>query len=91
MSKLFISLELTPEQFIHLQAAAKNYMLDPAHPERSACVGGKGKGDTDMTKIKLFQCVSAFLEVDGWGERCFGQTAPGASQRKLKWPDMKHK
>lgn len=91
MSKLFTSLELTPEQFLHLQAASKNYMLDDRYPERRDCVGNKGRGDTDMTKLKLFGCVKNFLEDEGWGERCFGENAPGSDLRKLKWPQMKNK
>jgi hypothetical protein len=31
---MFSSLEISPENFLHLQAAAKNYMLDDEHPER---------------------------------------------------------
>jgi hypothetical protein len=91
MSKLFTSLELSPEMFLHLQAAAKAYMLDPSHPERRNCVGNRGRGDTDMVKLKLFGCVNAFLHEEGWGERCFGATAEGAEHRKLRWPDMKNK
>lgn len=91
MSKLFTSLELTPEQFLHLQAAAKSYMLDEQHPDRSDCVGGRARGDTDMAKLKLFACVKAFLDDEGWGERCFGEKAPGADKRKLKYPEMKNK
>jgi hypothetical protein len=91
MSTLFTSLELHPEHFLHLQAAAKNYMLDTKYPERSDCVGSRGRGDTDLTKLKLFGCVKSFLEDEGWGERCFGAKAPGAETRKLKWPQMKNK
>jgi len=91
MHKLFTSLELTPEQFLHLQAGAKSYMLDKDHPERSDCVGNKGRADTTMTKLKLFGCVEAFLQDEGWGDRCFGVNAPGAENRKLKWPQMKNK
>ncbi|KAL3428104.1 hypothetical protein PVAG01_01613 [Phlyctema vagabunda] len=91
MSKLFTSLELTPEQFLHLQAAAKSYMLDEQHPERGDCVGKRERGDNDMIKLKLFGCVKAFLEDEGWGERCFGRDAPGAATRKLKYPEMKNK
>ncbi|PVI02327.1 hypothetical protein DM02DRAFT_641329 [Periconia macrospinosa] len=72
MSKLFISLQLSPENFLHLQAQAKSYMLDPAHPERRSCVGSRGKGDTDMVKLKLFNCVRDFLS-DGAGERYYGE------------------
>ncbi|RDW71140.1 hypothetical protein BP6252_07703 [Coleophoma cylindrospora] len=91
MSKLFTSLELTPEQFLHLQAAAKAYMLDERHPERGESVGHRGRGDTDMIKLKLFGCVKAFLDEEGWGERCFGEKSPGAETRKLRYPQMKNK
>ncbi|TAQ84139.1 hypothetical protein B7494_g7533 [Chlorociboria aeruginascens] len=91
MSKLFTSLELHPEEFIHLQAAAKSYMLDERHPERANCIGNKAKGDADMTKLKLFAVVKAFLDDEGWGERCFGESSPGADMRRIKWPQMKNK
>ena len=86
MSKMFMSLQLDPELFLQMQAAAKAYMLDPAHPERGQCVGSRGKGDTDIVKLKLFGCVKSFLENEGWGERCFGEDAPGAPRRTVKWP-----
>jgi hypothetical protein len=91
MSKLFTSLELNPELFLQLQAAAKTYMLDPDHPERRDCVGNRGRGDTDVVKLKLFGCVESFLEDERWGEKCFGDSAEGADQRKLRWPKMKNK
>ncbi len=91
MSKLFTSLELDPEEFLHMQAAAKNYMLDANHPERGDCVGSRGRGDTDMVKLKLFGCVKSFLDDEGWGERCWGEKSEGADSRKLKWPQMKNK
>ncbi|KAF2022292.1 hypothetical protein BU24DRAFT_447100 [Aaosphaeria arxii CBS 175.79] len=72
MSKLFISLQLTPENFLHLQAKAKTYMLDTSHPERQNCVGNRGKGDTDMVKLRLFNCVRDFLK-EGAGEQFFGE------------------
>lgn len=72
MSKLFMSLQLTPENFLQLQSRAKLYMLDPAHPERQTCVGNRGKGDTDMVKLKLFNCVRDFLDC-GIGEQFFGK------------------
>ncbi|CAI6336006.1 unnamed protein product [Periconia digitata] len=71
MSKLFISLQLSPENFLHLQAQAKAFMLDPTHPERQNCVGNRGKGDTDMVKLRLFNCVKDFLS-DRVGEQYFG-------------------
>ncbi|KAL2387843.1 hypothetical protein RJ035_003866 [Blastomyces gilchristii] len=73
MSKMFSSLGLSPENFLHLQAAAKAYMLDPAHPERRDCVGQRGKGDTEMVKLRLWNCVREFLDREGNGERFFGE------------------
>lgn len=72
MSKLFISLSISPENFIALQSLAKAYMLSPAHPERQSCVGNRGKGDTDMVKLRLFNCVRDFL-AGGVGEQFFGE------------------
>jgi hypothetical protein len=90
MSMIFASLDLNPEQFLYLQAAAKTYMLDRHHPERVDYVG-KRRGNTDITiKFKLFACVKTFLEAEGWGEKYFGVEAPDAKSRKLKWPQMKN-
>ncbi|KAF2461437.1 hypothetical protein BDY21DRAFT_86427 [Lineolata rhizophorae] len=75
MSRLFSSLHLSAESFLQLQAEAKAYMLDPAHPERRQCVGNRGAADADMTKLKLFNCVRDFLEEEGAGERFFSAEA----------------
>ncbi|KAL1879521.1 hypothetical protein Plec18167_003978 [Paecilomyces lecythidis] len=93
MSKLFSSLELSPENFLHLQAAAKAYMLDDNHPERRDCVGQRGKGDTEMVKLKLWNCVRHFLEVEGYGERFFGENVlnEGMGPRQYIWPRDQHK
>lgn len=93
MSSVFTKLEISPEDFITLQAAAKDYMLDPNHPDRSACVGSKGKRDSDMTKLKLYSCVRNFLADEaeggeGWGERLFGKDSPSGATRKWMWPQM---
>ncbi|KAF2856772.1 hypothetical protein T440DRAFT_7686 [Plenodomus tracheiphilus IPT5] len=72
MSKLFMSLQLSPEDFLQLQAQAKAYMLDTTHPERQNCVGNRGKGDTDIVKLRLFNCVRDFLN-DKAGEQFFGE------------------
>ncbi|KAF1938643.1 hypothetical protein EJ02DRAFT_18494 [Clathrospora elynae] len=72
MSKLFMSLQLSPENFLQLQASAKAYMLDLSYPERQNCVGNRGKGDTDMVKLRLFNCVRDFLN-DRVGEQFFGE------------------
>lgn len=102
MSKLFMSLNISPENFIALQSLAKAYMLSPAHPERQSCVGNRGKGDTDMVKLRLFNCVRDFL-AEGVGEQFFGEhvAKPGekenseaaaalgekeAEGEKLVWP-----
>ncbi|KAJ5677512.1 uncharacterized protein N7477_003145 [Penicillium maclennaniae] len=88
MSKLFSSLELSPENFLHLQAAAKGYMLDDDHPERRECVGQRGKGDTEMVKLRLWNCVRHFLEAEGNGERFFGEDVvnEGMGPRTYIWP-----
>lgn len=82
MSKLFMSLNITPEKFIALQALAKAYMLSPAHPERQSCVGNRGKGDTDMVKLRLFNCVREFLADNGVGEQFFGEYAEKLGDRE---------
>ncbi|KAJ5731410.1 uncharacterized protein N7483_005918 [Penicillium malachiteum] len=88
MSKLFASLELTPENFLHLQAAAKVFMLDDDHPDRRECVGQRGKGDTEMVKLRLWNCVKHFLEAEGHGERFFGENAATdtPNPRTYIWP-----
>jgi hypothetical protein len=91
MSRVFTSLELSPEMFLNLQAAAKKYMLDPDHPERRDCVGNRGSGDGTMVRLKLFECVRLFLDEQGWGLRCWGPEAPGVEVRNLAWPKMSHK
>ncbi|KAJ4366650.1 hypothetical protein N0V95_000151 [Ascochyta clinopodiicola] len=82
MSKLFMSLNITPENFIALQALAKMYMLSPAHPERQSCVGSRGKGDTDMVKLRLFNCVRDFLADGGVGEQFFGEHVEKPGERE---------
>ncbi|KAL9623786.1 MAG: hypothetical protein Q9160_002017 [Pyrenula sp. 1 TL-2023] len=88
MSKMFTSLEISPENFLHLQAAAKNYMLDPAYPDRRDCVGQRGRGDTDMVKLRLWNCVKDFLGKEGNGERFFGENTinEGMTGNKYIWP-----
>jgi hypothetical protein len=80
MSKLFMSLQLSPENFLQLQAQAKTYMLDTTYPERQNCVGNRGKGDTDMVKLRLFNCVRDFLS-DGVGEKFFGENVEKPGER----------
>ncbi|KAJ5626107.1 hypothetical protein N7510_002416 [Penicillium lagena] len=93
MSKLFTSLELSPENFLHLQAAAKAYMLDERHPDRRECVGQRGKGDTEMVKLKLWECVRNFLEGEGNGEKFFSKNVVNENMgpRTYVWPDHQAK
>lgn len=93
ISRLFASLELSPENFLHLQAAAKSYMLDENHPERRDCVGQRGRGDSEMVKLRLYNCVKHFLEVEGYGERFFGEHVvnEGMPPRQHVWPRDQHK
>jgi hypothetical protein len=91
MSKLFSSLQLLPEEFLHLQSAAKAYMLDDDRPERRDCVGQRGKTDSDMVKLKLLNCVEDFLDRGGNGEKFFGANArkaePGNGSPTMNWPE----
>jgi hypothetical protein len=91
MSRLFSSLHLPPEEFLHLQSAAKTYMLADDHPERRDCVGQRGKTDSDMVKLKLWNCVQLFLDQEGNGEKFFGANARKADNedgaRSMTWPD----
>ena len=91
MSKLYTSLELDPENFLHLQSAAKTYMLDPNHPERRDCVGQRGRGDSEAVKLKLWNTVARFLEEEGHGHSHFGEQVLGeqGSTRTMIWPQDK--
>ena len=93
MSKLFTSLESSPENFLHLQAAAKAYMLDPDHPERSDCVGQRGKGDSELVKMRLWNCVATFLDEEGNGQLHFGEDVLGedGATRSMIWPQDRSK
>jgi len=98
MSKLYTSLQLSPENFLKLQSAAKAYMLDDAHPDRRACVGNRAQTDGQGVKLKLVDCTEAFLEEEGHGEMFFGIHAPPpgkgeqgtpGQQRGFVWPTDK--
>ena len=93
MSKLYTLLELSPENFLHLQATAKSYMLDPEHPERRDCVGQRGRGDSELVKMRLWNCVARFLDEDGHGQSYFGEDVPGdeGAKRTMSWPRDKSK
>ena len=89
IGKLYSSLELSPESFIHLQTAAKEYMLDENHPERLDTIGHRGRGDTDLVRLKLWNIVKEFLDDLGNGQRFFGDHVPnvnGQAPRTMIWP-----
>lgn len=91
LGTVFQSLQLAPEVFLSLQNAAKEYMLDPEHPERQATVRHKhATGGADLAKVKLWTCVEDFLKL-GWGEKFFGYLAgidaADGSPRTMFWPD----
>ena len=92
MSKLFTSLELSPEGFLQLQAAAKAYMLDESYPDRRETVGQRGKGDSELVRLRLWTCVKDFLEAEGNGKRFFGRDVPGddGAPRTMFWPTHKN-
>ena len=92
LGKVYASLELAPENFLRLQSAGKDFMLDPAHPERREVVGHRRhSGGTDVAKLKLWNCVEQFLRDEGHGDAFFGAEAgqgiPGAPERTLFWPE----
>lgn len=92
MSKMFTSLEMSPENFLQLQSSAKNYMLDENYPERQDCVGQRGKGDSELVKLRLWNCVRHFLEAEGNGERYFGEHVVNTEgARTHVWPRDQHR
>ena len=92
MSKLFSSLQLSPENFLQLQSVAKGYMLDESFPDRQDTVGVRGKGDNELVRLRLWNCVNDFLEAQGNGNRFFGAGVPGedGAQRTMIWPGDKN-
>ncbi|KUJ20922.1 uncharacterized protein LY89DRAFT_778568 [Mollisia scopiformis] len=92
MKEIYKELEVTPHEYLELQNAAKDYMLDPQHPDRLECVGSKVR-KPGLTKMKLHQCTLAFLRDEGWGDYFWGSEAPGASlpDRKLIWPEKSNR
>ncbi|MCJ1397069.1 hypothetical protein MMC11_000261 [Xylographa trunciseda] len=92
MSKLFTSLELSPECFLQLQSAAKNYMLNDVFPDRRETVGQRGRGDSELVKLRLWNCVKDFLEGEGNGQKFFAPDVPGDEgvARTMFWPSHKN-
>lgn len=96
LGKVFISLQLAPEAFLRLQHAAKAYMLNDDFPERKDVVGHKKlSNNNDVAKLKLYECVEAFLQQDGIGEQFFGHSSSedtaDAQPRTFFWPEDRNK
>lgn len=96
LGKVYASLELAPENFLKLQSAGRDFMLNPTHPERREVVGHRRhSGGTDVAKLKLWNCVEEFLRDEGNGDTFFGAEAgqgiPGATERTMFWPEDSQK
>lgn len=96
LGKVFTSLELSPEAFLKLQNAAKEYMLSDDYPERKDVVGHKKhNSNNDQAKLKLYQCVEGFLQQDNNGENFFGHSAtvndPELPPRTFFWPEDRNR
>ena len=84
VSSIYQALRVPAEDFLALQSLAKTYMLDPLHPPRRSCVGARGDPNTELTRLKLYRCVEAFLDDEQHvGERFF---APGLGEDRWEWP-----
>ena len=89
IGKLYSSLELPPECFVRLQTAAKDFMLDENHPDRLDTIGQRGRGDTDLVRLKLWNIAKEFLDDLGNGLKFFGDHVPsveGQPSRTMIWP-----
>ena len=89
IGKLYSSLELPPECFVRLQTAAKDFMLDENHPDRLDTIGQRGRGDTDLVRLKLWNIAKEFLDDLGNGLKFFGDHVPsveGQPPRTMIWP-----
>ena len=89
IGRLYSSLELPPESFVRLQTAAKDFMLDENHPDRLDTIGQRGRGDTDLVRLKLWNIAKEFLDDLGNGLKFFGDHVPsveGQPSRTMIWP-----
>jgi hypothetical protein len=89
IGRLYSSLELPPESFVRLQTAAKDFMLDENHPDRLDTIGQRGRGDTDLVRLKLWNIAKEFLDDLGNGLKFFGDHVPsveGQPPRTMIWP-----
>lgn len=86
VAKLLLSMQISAEWYLQIQAAAKEYMLDVRYPKRMAAVGLKTRAGADSTD--LFNCCMEFLEQE-WGENCWGIMADVHEGRNLLWPQNK--
>ena len=87
INQLFAALELSAEAYISLSGLAKTFMLDPAHPERMACVGDRNRTQGDAARLRLWGCVRALLDSDAGGGESVGDTFFAAQGRSYTWPE----
>ncbi|KAG9236687.1 hypothetical protein BJ875DRAFT_482075 [Amylocarpus encephaloides] len=90
VSELFLSLQVSIEQFVNLEGAAKDFMLDENHLERRECVGKTKKANNIAIQQQLIACVECFLLNEGWGEQCWGVFSEGRNQSNILWPADKN-
>jgi hypothetical protein len=83
--EVFTSLKLTTEDWVRLEAEAKDYMLDETHPERQACVGQRANVTANDTKLQLFKTVQQFL-ASGAGIHYFGRSDDDEPGSKWVYP-----
>lgn len=86
VAEQLVSMQISAEWYLQIQAAAKEYMLDVRYPERMGAVGFKTRAGADSSDI--FNCCLKFLEQE-WGENCWGIMADFYEGRTLLWPKNK--
>lgn len=87
VAKQYLSMQISRDWYLQIQAAAKLWMLDVSYPQRMGSVGLKTRAGADSTE--LFDCCMEFLEQQ-WGENCWGRMADSFEGRDLVWPEDKN-
>lgn len=87
------SLELSKDNWLAFKEETRNYMLDPAHPERRNCVGHRGSGNGEKVRRDLELCAEDLLGPKGCGDRFFSEHAvnEGMPPRTNIWPRDRQK
>jgi len=81
----YSQMQINTEQFLNLQKAAREYMLDEDHPERMDIIARRGSRETDAIKLKLYTIVKSFLEDGGWGEEFWEENVPRGPGKTMTW------